>query len=91
MILMVYYLESVYGTDWVTGDTLNYTKDQIVEGLEFIQSLEDAHVIPSIATIVYDGAASLDQNQNWIDGHYAGIFEWDSSASKFGASIRRRT
>ena len=38
MILMVYYLESVYGTDWVTGDTLNYTKDQIVEGLEFIQS-----------------------------------------------------
>ena len=87
MILMVYYLESVYGTDWVTGDTLNYTKDQIVEGLEFIQSLEDAHVIPSIATIAGDGAASLDQNQNWIDGHYAGIFEWDSSASKFGAAL----
>lgn len=87
MILMVYYLESVYGTDWVTGDTLNYTKDQIVEGLEFIQSLEDAHVIPSIATIAGDGAASLDQNQNWIDGHYAGIFEWDSSASKFGVAL----
>ena len=91
MILMVYYLESVYGTDWVTGDTLNYTKDQIVEGLEFIQSLEDAHVIPSIATIAGDGAASLDQNQNWIDGHYAGIFEWDSSASKFQKAVVEST
>ena len=87
MILMVYYLESVYGEDWVTGDTLNYTTDQIAEGLEFIQSLEDAHVIPSIATIAGDGASSLDQNQKWIDGRYAGIFEWDSSASKFGAAL----
>ena len=40
-----------------------------------------------IPTIAGDGAASLDQNQNWIDGHYAGIFEWDSSASKFGAAL----
>lgn len=87
MILMVYYLESVYGDDWVTGSTLNYSEEQIVEGLNFIQSLEDAHVIPSIATIAGDGAASLDQNQNWIDGHYAGIFEWDSSASKFSAAL----
>ena len=88
MILMVYYLESVYGTDWVTGDTLNYTKDQIVEGLEFIQSLEDAHVIPSIATIAGDGAASLDQNQNWIDGHYAGIFLYDTSIVKHAEAVK---
>ncbi len=73
MILMVYYLESVYGTDWVTDGQINYTTDQIAEGLQFIQDLEDAHVIPSVATIAGDGAASLDQNQNWIDGHYAGI------------------
>lgn len=59
MIFMVYYLESVYGNDWVTGDTLNYTAEQVTEGLEFIQSLEDAHVIPSIATIAGDGAASV--------------------------------
>mgnify|MGYP000161064411 CR=1 FL=1 len=83
-----YYLESVYGTDWVTGDTLNYTKDQIVEGLEFIQSLEDAHVIPSIATIAGDGAASLDQNQNWIDGHYAGIFLYDTSIVKHAEAVK---
>ena len=37
---MVYYLESVYGTDWVTDGQINYTTDQIAEGLQFIQDLE---------------------------------------------------
>ncbi|MCM1257451.1 MAG: ABC transporter substrate-binding protein [Roseburia sp.] len=90
MILMVYYLESKYGKDWVTGSTLNYSKEEIVDGLEFIQSLEDAHVIPSIATIAGDGASSIDQNPKWIDGRYAGIWEWDSSASKFSDAAEGR-
>ncbi|MCD7955505.1 MAG: ABC transporter substrate-binding protein [Lachnospiraceae bacterium] len=87
MILMVYYLECVYGTDWVIDNELQYTAEQIQEGLEFIQSLEDAHVTPTIAKITGDGASSLDQNMNWIDGHYAGIFEWDSSASKYEGAL----
>ena len=87
MILMVYYLESVYGKDWVVDGELQYDQAQIEEGLQFIQDLEDKHVIPTIATIAGDGASSLDQNQNWIDGHYAGIFEWDSSAKKFSDAL----
>lgn len=87
MILMVYYLESVYGKDWVVDNTLQYTQEEIEAGLTFIQGLEDAHVIPSIQTIAGDGASSLDQNQKWIDGVYAGIFEWDSSASKFEKAL----
>ena len=87
MILMVYYLESVYGKAWVTDNTLNYTAEEIQAGLEFIQSLEDAHVTPSIATIAGDGAESLDKNPKWSNGQYAGIFEWDSSASKFGGAL----
>lgn len=90
MILMVHYLESVYGDDWVTDGTLNYTVDQVKEGLQFIQDLEDSHVMPTIETMIGDGAATLDQNPNWIDGHYAGIFEWDSSASKFSAAAEGR-
>ncbi|MGN0351672.1 MAG: ABC transporter substrate-binding protein [Roseburia sp.] len=90
MILMVYYLESVYGKEWVTDGTLNYSTDEIAEGLEFIQGLEDAHVIPSIQKLAGDGADSLDKNPNWIDGHYAGIFEWDSSATKFSTAAEGR-
>lgn len=87
MILMVYYLESVYGKAWVENGQLNYTVDEIKEGFDFIQGLEDKHVIPSIATILGDGADSLDKNPKWMNGTYAGIFEWDSSASKFGKAL----
>lgn len=86
-ILLVYYLESVYGKAWVVDNKLNYTAEEITKGLEFIQSLEDKHVIPSIATILGDGAESLDKNPKWMDGKYAGIFEWDSSASKFNSAL----
>lgn len=87
MILMVHYLECKYGKDWVVDGQLNYTKDEIVEGFAFIQSLEDAHVIPSSETLTGDGADSLDKNPKWMEGKYAGIWEWDSSASKFEKAL----
>lgn len=87
MILMVYYLESVYGKAWVVDNTLQYTKEEIMAGLEFISGLEAAHVIPTMQKLTGDGADSLDKNTNWMDGHYGGIFEWDSSASKFGSAL----
>ena len=87
MILMVHYLECKYGKDWVVDGKLNYTKDEIVEGFTFIQSLEDAHVIPSSETLTGDGADSLDKNPKWMEGKYAGIWEWDSSASKFEKAL----
>ncbi len=83
MIFMVYYLESKYGKNWVEGDKLNYTEAEIKDGLDFLLDLEASHVIPTQKKLDGDGADSLDKNQSWIDGHYAGIFEWDSSASKF--------
>lgn len=87
MILMVYYLESVYGKAWVEDNQIQYTKEEIQKGFEFIQSLEDKHVTPSIQTILGDGAESLDKNPKWMEGKYAGIFEWDSSASKFQSAL----
>lgn len=87
MILMVYYLESVYGKDWVVDGQLNYTAEEVQAGLQFIQDLEDNHVIPTAATLLGDGADSLDKNPKWMEGKYAGIFEWDSSATKFESAL----
>lgn len=87
MVLMIYYLESVYGKPWVEDGKLQYSEEEVKSGLEFIQSLEDKHVIPSIETITGDGADSLDKNPKWMGGIYAGIFEWDSSASKFESAL----
>lgn len=91
IIFMVYYLESIYNKAWVENGELNYTAEEIQKGMDFINELEAAHVIPTIATIQGDMADSLDKNAKWIDGKYAGIFEWDSSASKFQKAIVEST
>lgn len=87
MILMVYYLESKYGKNWVEDGAVNYTEEEVKDGMDFITSLEEKHVLPTLATLNGDMADSTDKNAKWIDGKYAGIFEWDSSASKFKAAL----
>ena len=80
MIMMTFYLESKYGEPWVTDSTLNYTVEQLQEGLEWIQSLEDNHVMPDLKTMNAAGDKNITDGQAWITGKYAGIFTWDSSA-----------
>ncbi|MCI8949250.1 MAG: carbohydrate ABC transporter substrate-binding protein [Lachnospiraceae bacterium] len=91
MIFLVYYLESKYGKAWVQDGQIQYSEAEIQEGLDFITSLEQDHVIPTLAVIAGDMADSLDKNAKWIDGKYAGILEWDSSASKFRQAIVEST
>lgn len=91
MLFLVYYLESVYGKAWVEDGQVQYTADEIAEGMEFINKMEDGHVIPTLAVINGDMADSLDKNAKWIDGKYAGIYEWDSSASKFQKAVAEST
>ena len=82
MLLMMYYLEGKYGKEWAENNTLNYSLEEVKEGLEFINSLEDAHVLPSIAQLKGDGATVLEKNPGWINGQYA-------SASMSGILLRR--
>ncbi|MCO7107959.1 ABC transporter substrate-binding protein [Gemmiger formicilis] len=79
MILMTFYLESKYGKAWVENNECQYSEEEIVDGLNFIDSLEDNHVIPTRPTMIAAGFDSIDKSQEWIDGKYAGIFEWDSA------------
>ena len=86
MILTVFYLESIYGKDWAdpATSTLNYTADEIAEGLDFIKSLVDNHVIMPLPTYYgNNGSTAAHQSNEWITGKIAGILEWDSSASKY--------
>jgi len=90
MILMVFYLESKYGKDWAdpVTSTLNYTEEEIAEGLAFIKSLVDNHVMMNLKTYYSANSdTATHQSNEWITGKIAGIFEWDSSASKFEKAL----
>ena len=90
MILMVFYLESKYGKDWAdpVTSTLNYTEEEIAEGLSFIKSLVEGHVIMSLPTYYgSNGDNAAHQSTEWITGKLAGCFEWDSSATKYADAL----
>ena len=90
MILMVFYLESKYGKDWAdpTTSTLNYSEDEIVEGLNFIKSLVDDHVMMNLKDYYSANSdTATHQSNEWITGKIAGIFEWDSAASKYSSAL----
>ncbi|MDL2324926.1 ABC transporter substrate-binding protein [Ruminococcaceae bacterium OttesenSCG-928-A16] len=87
MIFMVWALECEYGKDWVVDGKLNYSQAEIEDGLALISQLEEAHVIPTMEKVLGDGAESFDKNPKWMEGKYAGIFEWDSSATKMQAAL----
>lgn len=87
MLLMLYYLQEKYQKSWAEDNVVAYTPEEVEEGLNFINSLEEKHVMPSVKTLQGDGAATIEKNQNWMNGKYAGIYEWDSAQAKFGDSL----
>ena len=86
MILMVFYLESVYGKNWADPATctLNYTREEIATGFDFIRSLVEHHVLMPLPKYYgINGENLVYQSAEWITGKVAGFFEWDSSAPKY--------
>lgn len=75
---LVYYLQSVYGKPWILNNVLQYTADEITKGLDFIQSLEELHVIPTLD--ILNKIAPVISSSEWKNGQFAGIFETDSNA-----------
>ena len=86
-ILLTYYMQEKYNKAWVENGKLNYSVEELTDGFDFLKSLMKNHVIPSQEKLVGDGADSLDKNPNFIDGHYAGVLEWDSSIKKLTGAL----
>lgn len=87
MWLMVWYLQQTYGKPWVADYTCQYTVEEVTEGLEFVTSLEESHVMPKLADYKNDGYSDLYTNPKWIQGVYAGMPEYDSAANEIRNSV----
>ena len=79
--IMVWYLQQKYGKPWVENMEVQYTLDEVIDGMNFINAMEENHVMPTIAEYQGDGAESLLVNPKWMDGRYAGVLEYDSAAN----------
>lgn len=85
--IMVWWLQQKYGKPWVKDMEVQYTLEEVVDGMNFINSLEENHVEPKIATIQGDGAETFLSNPKWLDGRYAGLLEYDSAATNIVNSV----
>jgi oligogalacturonide transport system substrate-binding protein len=84
MLFVSFYLQAQTGEPIIDQNgKLTVTQDQLKHGLRLIKKLEDNHVIPTQATMAGDGNVTLNENPKFIDGHYAGVFEWDSAPAKY--------
>ena len=83
LLLMLYKLEQETGKPFIVDNKVAYTKEQLVDAINFYQSLIDNHVMPSLRVRAAAGFVPLDQHPSWITGKYAGTYEWDSSAQKW--------
>ena len=48
MLWMVMYLQEKYGKEWIKDLQVNYTVEEVTDGMNFINSLEEDHVWPEI-------------------------------------------
>ncbi len=60
---------------------------QLIDAARFYQRLVDAHVIASARERASYGYLANQELRPWTTGHYAGVYEWVSSISKFAATL----
>ena len=87
-LFMSFYLQAKSGEPIISEDgKLNVSEEDLADGIKFIQSLEENHVIPTLKTLAGDGNVALNENPNFINGKYAGVFEWDSTPGKYTSNL----
>ncbi len=87
-IMMAFYLQAQTGEPIIDQNgNFTLTEDQLKEGLEWITSLEENHVIPTIEYYDGEGAEAIDKSARWINGEYAGCHTWDSSPKSLVSAL----
>ncbi len=86
-LMLLYYLEQQTGKPFIVDNKVAYTEAQLVEALEYYNSMVEAGVTPSMESRGAAGNVPVDQTPSWIQGRYGGTYEWDSAIDKFQAAL----
>lgn len=84
------YLTQKYGKAMLDEEgNMNYTADQIAEGLKWYQEMIDAKVVPSVKTMVETvGTAHLSTVKQFIEGQYDGIYDWTGGLASYQSVLK---
>jgi oligogalacturonide transport system substrate-binding protein len=83
-LFMSFWMQAQSGEPIIDEDgKLTASQEDFQKGMEFIKSLEDGHVIPTIEFAQSHAIDTLNQYDGFINGEIAGVFEWDSAINKY--------
>ncbi len=81
-ILMYSYLAQKYGKNVIEGDKFAFTKEELIEGLNFLDDLRSNNVL--IENLQNDTHQDGPTNPNWINyENYGGILQWNTAVSEY--------
>ena len=83
------YLTQKYGKAMLDEEgNMNYSKEQIKEGLEWYQNLVDKGVVPSKKQMIETvGTAHLSTVKEFIEGKYDGIYDWTGGLASYDSVL----
>jgi len=78
------YCEQKFGKPFINPKTnkVNYTVAELKAGFDWYNDLVAKGVITSVAESQSGGVIPYDQDQRYITGKYAGLYEWSATAAK---------
>ncbi|MFA5526414.1 MAG: ABC transporter substrate-binding protein [Acholeplasmataceae bacterium] len=81
-IMMFSYLAQIYGKNVINDQNeLNFTKDELIEGFNFITDLRSSGVL--IPSNQMDTHIDGPTNPNWTSQKYGGILQWNTAISEY--------
>lgn len=87
-VVFLPYMQQLTGKLFFDNDTyeMTFSREELIEGLEFIKSLYDNEVCVPISSVAAYGAA-LQTDPNWISGDtYVGVFCYTSTCETYTAA-----
>lgn len=90
-ILSLYRIEQKTGKPFIKEDNseVNYTVEELKESFDYYLKLVELGCMPSLVERNgYGTDTPLNELPPYVDGMYAGLYEWDSSIEKFANSLK---
>ncbi|HHX68273.1 MAG: ABC transporter substrate-binding protein [Miniphocaeibacter sp.] len=86
-LLTLYIAEQETGKTFIENNEVAYTEKELSQALKDCMSLVKTGISPSVEETAGGGNVSADQMPAWIEGRYAGIYEWDSTINKYESAL----
>jgi oligogalacturonide transport system substrate-binding protein len=79
-----------YGKDVISHKTnmLNLSEKEMTEFFQLYVNMVKNHVFPSTEKFASYGKANMNEMRPWIDGHFAGLYMWNTAINKYADNVQ---